>query len=176
VQKKLVTIYWLIPAEPERELFRKIIRILAEEFDAPRFEPHLSLLATPLPKDRQATRRILERVKARPIRLKIRDISFSTIFTKTLFVRFKSSATLEKLIVDLARAAKSRVNSRPEPHVSLLYKKMKASLKKELASAINLPFREVSFDSIRAMRCVSPTATRADVERWRKITERRLKS
>jgi cyclic phosphodiesterase-like protein len=172
--KKRITVYWLIPAKPERELFRKIIRILAKEFKAPRFEPHLTFFATS-PKDRKATGRILKRLKAIPIRLEIRDISSSAKFTKTLFVRFKSSAALEKLIDSLAsQLANPRVKPRPDLHVSLLYKKMKASLKKELASMIKLPFREVVFDSIKAMRCVSPITTRANVKAWRQIGTRRL--
>jgi hypothetical protein len=49
--KKIVTIYWLIPANPERELFLELVRILAKQFGAPKFEPHLTLGRA---KDRQS--------------------------------------------------------------------------------------------------------------------------
>ena len=44
--KDTAIVYWLMPAKSERELFRQLIRILAKEFDAPHFEPHLTLFAT----------------------------------------------------------------------------------------------------------------------------------
>jgi hypothetical protein len=145
-------------------LFREIIRILANECGGPRFEPHLTLC---LAQDRQSLRRI----KSAPIQLRVREIACSSKFTKTLFVRFKSSATLEKLIVDLGGNAKSV----RDPHVSLLYQKMSILSKRELVSTIKLPFAEVVFDSIKAVRCISPTTTRRDVESWRVLTTKRLR-
>ena len=80
------------------------------------------------------------------------------------------SKSLDQLVVDLAGARRSV----RDPHLSLLYKKLPDSTKKQLASTIKLPFREVVFDSIKAVRCVSPTQTRADVESWRTIASKRL--
>ncbi|HAF02404.1 MAG TPA: hypothetical protein DIT76_00550 [Spartobacteria bacterium] len=170
--KKSVLVYWLILAEPKRELFCELIRILAKRFDAPRFEPHLTLLVTA--EDRQAPKQILEQIDASSIQLRLREISFSSKFTKTLFVRFKSNNTLEKLIVDLRRATKSRGKFVRDPHVSLLYKKIPAAVEKELASTIRLPFNEVLFDSIKAVRCHLPVHDRADVEAWRIIATKSL--
>jgi len=169
---KIATVYWLIPAEPKRELFCELIRILAQQFDAPRFEPHLTLLVTA--EDRQVPKQILEQIDASLIQLRLREISFSSKFTKTLFVRLKSNNALKKLIVDLRRAAKSRGKFVRDPHVSLLYKKIPVAVKKELASTIRLPFKEVVFDSIKAVRCHLPVRDRANVEGWRIIAAKSL--
>ena len=75
--KKRADIHWLIPAEPYHELFRELIGILAQEFDAPNFTPHITLCPA---QDRHQLRG--------PIRLQVREIAFSSKFTKTLFVRF----------------------------------------------------------------------------------------
>lgn len=166
--KKSALVYWLIPAEPKRELFRELIRILAKQFDAPRFEPHLTLLVTA--EDRQAPEQILDRIDASSIRLELQEVSFSTKFTKTLFVRFNSNDALKKLIVDLRSATKSRGKIARDPHLSLLYRKIPAAIKEELASTIKLPFRDVIFDSIKAMRCQLPVRDRADVEAWHVVT------
>ena len=165
--KKTAIVYWLTPAEPKRELFSTIIRILAKQLDAARFEPHLTILAAP--PDRQPPGKILRRINVSPIRLKVRDISSSSKFAKTLFVRFKPNDALKKLVVDLARVTKSRAKAVHDPHVSLLYKKIPTAAKKDLASTIKLPFREVVFDSIQAVRCAAPTKTRAEVEAWRVV-------
>ena len=57
-----------------------------------------------------------------------------------------------------------------KPHLSLLYNKLEAAARRELAASIIVPFSEVTFDRIKAVRCVSPTQSRADVESWRVIT------
>src|SRR5438309_6240734 len=170
--KKYATVYWLIPAEPKRELFCELIRILAKQFDAPRFEPHLTLLVTA--EDRQTSKQILEQIDASLIQLRLREISFSSKFTRTLFVRFKSNNALKKLIIDLRRAAKPRGKFVRDPHVSLLYKKIPVAVKRELASTIRLPFKEVVFDSIKAVRCHLPVRDRADVKAWRIMAAKSL--
>lgn len=171
--KKRAIVYWLIPAAPKRELFRELIRILAKQFDAPRFEPHLTIVAAP--DDRESPGKILRAIKASPIRLKVRDISVSTKFAKTLFVRLSTGKAFEKLAADLARATGSRAKPPAQPHMSLLYKELPATSKKQLASAIKLPFREVVFDSIKAVRCAASTKTSADVELWRVVAKKSLR-
>src|SRR5262245_28868973 len=112
--KKTATIYWLLPAKPERDLFCDVIRILRKEFGAPNFEPHLTLFVTT--KDRQSPGKILRQIRSRPIRLKVRSVAHSPKFTKTLFVRFKSSPALRTLTTELGRATKSSAKSPSDPH------------------------------------------------------------
>jgi 2'-5' RNA ligase len=172
IDKSRVTVYWLTPAEPERELFGEIIRILAKQFSAPRFEPHLTVLVTR--QGRSPSKKVLQQLRASPIRLKVRDVFHSDKFAKTLFVRLKSSRALQELVVDLARTNKSRAKSVRDPHLSLLYKKIPAASRKELTATIKLPLREVVFNSIKVVRCAVPTRTRAEVEAWRVIARKRL--
>jgi hypothetical protein len=170
--KKASLAYWLTLARPERDLFAEIIRILAAELDAPRFEPHLSICVT---RDSKAARDIVKQVFTAPIRLRIKDVSFTTAFTKTLFVRFERSAALDELNARLRRATKARPETLRDPHVSVLYKSLRMSSKKELASAIRLPFTEVVFDSIKAVQCHVPMETPADVDSWRTVATKRLR-
>jgi Cyclic phosphodiesterase-like protein len=170
--KRRVIAYWLIPAKSERELFRKLIRILAREFDAPAFEPHLTLFAAP--EKRTLPKTILQSINAAPVRLRIRETAFSAKYTKTLFVRFASNKSLKNLVARLGRAAKARANVPRDPHLSLLYKKLPSRIKKELVSAMKFPIREVRFDSIKAVRCRRPTETGADVKAWRALATKRL--
>ena len=183
--KTRAVVYWLIPTEPQRELFRELIRVLAEEFGAPLFEPHLTLLVVrqdrprnnPGSRSRSASPgEILRSVDAAAsIRMRVRGIGFSSRFTKTLFVRFKPNKSFEKLIVDLSRATKSRIKRVRDPHVSLLYKKLPPAAKKELAAVMKLPFRSVVFDSIAAVRCASPSRTKADVDAWKILAKKSLR-
>jgi len=170
--KKTATVYWLLPAKPERDLLCEVVRILRKEFRAPNFEPHLTLFSAS--KDRQSPKKVLRQISMRPIRLATRGAGFSSEFTKTLFVRFKSSDALRKLVADLNRAAKSRAKAPSDPHVSLLYKKLPASAKKQLAAVMKLPFRSVVFDSIAVVRCPSPSRTKADVDAWKILAKKSL--
>jgi 2'-5' RNA ligase len=171
--KNRAIVYWLMPAKSTRELLREIIRILARQFDAPRFEPHLTLLATP--QDRRSPKAILQQIEASPIRLRVRGTASSSRFTKALFVRFESSKSLEKLISDLGRVVKTRRKKLRDPHVSLLYKRLPARVKKELASTIKLPFRGMKFDCIQAVGSALPIRDRSDVEAWEVVARKSLR-
>jgi 2'-5' RNA ligase len=171
--KKTATVYWLLPAKPERDLFCEVVRILRQEFRAPNFEPHLTLFSAS--KDRQSPKKVLKEISLRQIRLTTRGAGFSSEFTKTLFVRFKSSDALRKLAADFGRAAKLRVKAPTDPHVTLLYKKLPRAAKKQLAAVMKLPFRSVVFDSIAAVRCASPSRTKADVQAWKILAKKSLR-
>lgn len=171
--KKTAIVYELLPAKPERDLFCDIIRILRKELRAPNFEPHLTLFVTD--KTEVSPRKVLAAVRGRPIRLTIRNTAFSGKFTKTLFVRLKSNPALRKLATDLARAAKVAGGPPADPHVSLLYKKIPARVKKELARTIKLPIRTVRFDSIAAVRLTLPVRTSAAIGKWKIVAKRSLR-
>ena len=165
--------YWLIPAEPQRELFREIVSILAQQHGAPLFEPHMTLLVARQNEKKAA--KLLRAVKASPVRLKIRSVESSSKFTKSLFVRLISNKSLDDLTGMLTPASGPRFNPPRDPHMSFLYKKLPAAVKRELAATIKLPFREITFDSIKAVRCVAPTTTQREVEAWRVIATKHLR-
>jgi 2'-5' RNA ligase len=174
MKKTIAIAYWLTPAEPERELFAEIIRVLATELDAPLFEPHLTICVTR--EETQRARETLKQIAAAPIRMRVRDVHCSNRFTKTLFVRFQRNRAFDDLGASLRRAAKIPAGMSSDPHLSLLYKKVSARAKEDLISAIRLPFSEVAFDSMSAVRCAVPIRDRADVEAWQTVATRSLRS
>jgi 2'-5' RNA ligase len=171
--KKVAIVYWLLPAKPERELFRDFIRILGKEFRGPSFEPHLTLFFAR--HDKKSAKNILQSIQARPISLNGCAVAFSDKFTKTLFARFRSNPALRNLVAALSRAARSRATAPRDPHVSLIYKEIPRVAKKELAAAIKLPFRSATFDSICAVRLTLPVRTEADVRKWKIIARKSLR-
>jgi 2'-5' RNA ligase len=171
--KKHATVYWLLPAKDERELFCEIVRILCEELSAPKFEPHLTILVSS--GSTASPKQVLAKVRAKPIRMRIRGTATTSRYSKTLFVRLGPNRAFEKLISELAAAAKVRPRRIRDPHISLLYKRRaSAPTKRQLAQVIKLPFREVTFDSIAAVRLRLPVRTRADVEAWRIVARKSL--
>src|SRR6185312_15697849 len=110
-----------------------------------------------------APARHLRKVRSGPLRLRILGVAHSTKFTKTLYVRCTPNKSLKQLVTDLG----GDPNELLDPHVSLLYKRLPASMRRELAASIKLPFREINFDQIKTVSCNSPTETHSDVRSWR---------
>src|SRR5215831_2593452 len=86
--------YWLIPNQNHKVFFESTILELARRFDAPVFEPHVTVYVTR--NGKQKPSEVLDRARANcePIQLSIRDLQHSDRFTKTLFVRFEGSSAL----------------------------------------------------------------------------------
>jgi hypothetical protein len=81
---------------------------------------------------------------------------------------------LRQLHQTIRNAAQDLSDYELNPHLSLLYKNMPATARRELADSIKVPFSEVIFDSLKAVRCISPAQSGADVDAWRVIAIREL--
>jgi 2'-5' RNA ligase len=165
--------YWLVPAEPARSFFERTIVDLARRYGAPVFDPHVTVHVGP---DRAgvAAQLISEAASGcEPVRLEVLEVRHSGEFTKTLFVQFALNAKLLQLNETIRTAAQDLSDYQLKPHLSLLYK-MPILGRRQLADSITVPFSEVFFDSIKAVRCASPTRNRADVEGWRAVATKPL--
>ncbi|MEP6820806.1 MAG: 2'-5' RNA ligase family protein [Chthoniobacterales bacterium] len=165
--------FWLLPAQKEREFFSSVIRELAARFDAPIFEPHVTLFGGAMSPERAA--RVLEALPpSGSCRLEIERVAFSPQFTKTLFVQFYASPETEELSRRIAETTESKSGYRFDPHLSLIYAALSEVEKMELARTIAVPFEAVMFDSLRTIVCPARIEERADVEGWRILGERRI--
>jgi 2'-5' RNA ligase len=166
VIRQTVIAYWLIPSEPAHSFFQALINDLARRYDAPVFEPHVTIHVGA---DRADA---AEEVLANAARLfKLTGltplgIDQSNEFIKTLFVQFAMTAELRRINDCIREAANDSMPYELKPHLSLLYKNLAAATRRKLAASISVPLSEVTFDAIKAVRCVSPTQSRADVEAW----------
>jgi hypothetical protein len=166
--------YWLIPAEPVGSYFRSLISDLAARFDAPVFEPHVTVYVT----DRGAEKSgaVLEHVLRNHgrYRLSARGLEQSDTFTKTVFVQFEPDPELTRLSSNLRRASAVQDDYELNPHLSLIYKTMSRDQKRDLAASITLPFEEICFDSMKAVISPANITSREDVEAWRVIATQEL--
>jgi len=168
--EKIVT-YWLCLGEPARSQFARLIGDLAVRFNAPAFEPHVTIHVTNADRENPGT--VLDKIgKGRgPYRLYVRGLDYSDKYTKTLFVQLAPDAELTQLSEDLRRASVSPSDYQLNPHVSLLYKTMDEKTKRRLVASIILPFTAVKFSSLKAVLSPAKIKSRADVEAWRVIAE-----
>ena len=172
--RQTVIAYWLIPSEPAHSFFQRIINDLACRYDAPAFEPHVTVHVGADQPDTagnalEYAARDCELVPLTPL-----GIDQSDEFIKTLFVRFSMNAGLQNISGIIRQAANDSSQYKLKPHLSLLYKDLAAAIRRELAASIRVPFPEISFESLKAIRCVSPTQNGADVESWEVLGSRML--
>jgi putative hydrolase of the HAD superfamily len=174
VSTRIVIAYWLIPAEPARSFFQGVINDLARRYDASLFEPHVTVHVGSKRAD-SAGGAISQAARVRkPIKLKALEIGHSSEFIKTLFVQFALNTELRQLNEIIRDAARDSSHYELDPHLSLLYMKMPAPARRQLADSTKVPFSEVTFDALRTVRCVSPPRTCADVEAWRVVATTEL--
>ena len=167
--RQTVIAYWLTPSEPARSFFQRIINDLARRCDAPVFEPHVTIYVGADRADAAKNALGAAARECKLIGLTPLGIDQSDEFIKTLFVQFAMNADLRKINGIIRDAANDSSQYELKPHLSLLYKNLAAATRCELAASIDVPLSEVTFDAIKAVRCVSPAESGADVEAWRVI-------
>jgi 2'-5' RNA ligase len=169
VTKQTVIAYWLIPSEPAHSFFQRMINDLARRWDAPVFEPHVTIHVGADRVDAAKNALGAAARKYKLIGLTPLGVDRSDEFIKTLFVQFATSAELPKINGIIREAANDSSQYELKPHLSLLYKNLAVATRCELAASMKVPLAEVTFDAIKAVRCVSPAKSRADVEAWRVV-------
>ena len=167
--RQSVIAYWLIPAQPVHSFFQQIINDLARRYGAPAFEPHVTIHVGA---DRAGAAENALGAAAReckPVALTPLRIGQSEEFIKTVFVQFRLNTKLQKMADVICGAANDSSHYQLRPHLSLLYKRLAPATRLELAASIKIPFSEVTFDAVKALRCISPTKSSADVEAWQLV-------
>lgn len=171
----MVIAYWLIPAEPVHSFLQETINDLARRYDAPVFEPHVTIHVGAICAADAAESAISAAARACTlIKLKALEIDHSSEFIKTLYVQFALNKELRQLNEMIRNAAENSSHYELKPHLSLLYKRIPAAVRRELADSIKVPFSEVIFDALKAIRCISPTRSRNDVDAWRAVASKKL--
>jgi hypothetical protein len=169
VTRQTVIAYWLIPSEPAHSFFQRMINDLARRCDAPVFEPHVTIHVGADRADAAKNALGAAARECKLIGLKPLGIDQSNEFIKTLFVQFTTSAELSKINGIIREAANDSSHYQLKPHLSLLYKNLAVATRCELAASMKVPLTEVTFDAIKAVRCISPTESCVDVEAWRVV-------
>lgn len=167
--------FWLIPKSPLKEQYQSLIDRLAVEFDAPPFEPHVTLFFGFM-RDLQASSEVIEVVckEFSSIILHAKSIEHSGVFTKTLFVQFQESLVLKELSHRLKSLSKSEDTYVLNPHLSLIYAPLGKEVRDSLSKTI-LPLSEtLEFDEIVAVSCPERVENKEDVLCWKVLSRSKL--
>ncbi len=151
---------WLKPENEVRDILKRIIDRLAEEYDAPVFEPHITVASgIKMPVDEMVGR--LESVShtVEPMTLYLEDTDFRDSYYRSLFVRI---APNEALLALRERSLREfRLEHEPYmPHLSLMYREMDSGKKQQIIERVGKRFDLVFIpDKIHLVRVSGPPET-----------------
>lgn len=115
---------WLVPKKEQELQLQKIIDELARKYKACSFIPHITayyLDASMKPEEVIAV--VDTKTKdLQPFTIEAEGIIYSDIFTKTLYLQYQISETLQKLYQRLKSRFQSAYDYSLSPHISLIYK------------------------------------------------------
>lgn len=112
---------WLIPNDPVYSKLKSIVDDLANSHGNPTFEPHLTLIGDiegDIPEIKEKMQSLKDSAKS--LNLTLSEVSISTTFFQSVFIRVKSTAALMQLNMD-AKKLFNLENNFFMPHISLFY-------------------------------------------------------
>jgi hypothetical protein len=165
--------YWLVPAQPDKSRLQRIAFALANRFDGPHFEPHVTIYSGPRATEDDPAEMLTRATRGvREIVLSTTGVGHSGEFTRTLFLQFTPDEQLLQLNGELKRLSREPNKYELNPHLSLLYANLPSETKAALARDLMYP-PAIRFSVVKAIVSLR-TQTRGDVEAWHVVAERRL--
>lgn len=128
---------WLLPEKNDQYYLQKTIKKLSEKYNAPIFKPHLTIYGK-VGVNIQFLKNIVKEIifGIKPFYVKYSSIEHSNDFWKTVFLSIEENLSLKLINNGLRKNLNKFGKYTFHPHISLIYKKMNNSDKKNLVSKL----------------------------------------
>lgn len=159
--------FWLVPANPCQLMLATLINRLADKYGAPRFLPHVTVLATELAQD-ESPLQILESATKGigPLELELLGVDHGADRFKSVFIQLNSEPIMV-LNSALRDSCRHPGDYQLDAHLSLLYHQLPLNEKLSLISDLQLPQGPLYFDSVVAVMPGHGQSSFGDIEQWR---------
>lgn len=159
--------YWLLPEEALKMQYQAWIEELAQKYDAPRFDAHVTLYCGP--SDESESCRLAKKMVERspPLSLIPERVNYSEIYTKTLFIQFAESQQAKQMLDELRQSLSQSSSYLFNPHLSLIYKTMTEETQAQLARNLSIPKAPCVFDRLRVIETEVPLTLPEQIKKWR---------
>lgn len=168
---------FLVPAANDRSWAEGVIRELAARYDAPGFEPHVTVYGGSYETDAELepVRRALAEAVAGtgPITLRVTGLGVTEEYFRSLFVAFGDDPALSRIYELVKGAVAAGSGYVLMPHLSLLYADMPLTAKEMAARTVSLDRQEMRFDELKIV-APDPVAGWSDTRRWQTLFRVRL--
>ncbi|MCG9892234.1 MAG: hypothetical protein MH252_14315 [Thermosynechococcaceae cyanobacterium MS004] len=157
---------WLTPIPSDRRWLSKIIQDYAAAYDAPMFEPHVTVYSGIYSAQDDLPKILSQRVVPQlPIALEVTGLGYTENFFRTGFITFAPNEALTALSHGIRDRLQSPTDYRLEPHLSLVYKDLSLDQKRLAMLRIILSVEFITFDTLKV---VTPSAQDwFDISGWR---------
>lgn len=128
---------WLIPSGSSYEKFSNLIKRLAAEYNAPLFEPHVTLLGGAMQSEEDVLRRAKQLASGqKPLPITLRSVDYQDFYFRTLFVRGDITESLQTLHDRAKEIFEMQDTPSYMPHLSLMYGNFPQGVKDKIIEAI----------------------------------------
>jgi 2'-5' RNA ligase len=154
---------WLLPKNDDSEQLKDIMDALANKYDGPKFSPHITAFG-----DIEADPKIIEKIVKQSIKdikqFKVQKstIEFSEYVFKAAYIDLKMNTSLQTINERLDNALSSYAHYVFKPHLSLLYRVLDDSQRKNILNNMKIK-DEFMIDRI------SVVSIRKKVEDWKTV-------
>lgn len=147
------TALWLVPSPDHESALRTIVAELAERYETPLFEPHVTLYVGTMASGVEPVAALASAAEAAdvepPLELSVEGIRSTELWNKTLFIELESSRSLTAISQAAQRALQSPNRYPLEPHLSLSYfEGMTAADRQHFIASLSPPASRLRFSSL----------------------------
>lgn len=143
----------IVPEGNPYKVLKKIIEELSKKYQAPVFEPHLTLLGDIEGKEKTIIEKTKELAsKLEPFQLTLGKVEFSTTYHQCVFVRVNPTASLMDAYMQARIMFGEKKDQVFMPHISLVYGNFAMPQREQITKEVALPALAFSAESIRLIR------------------------
>jgi putative hydrolase of the HAD superfamily len=166
---------FLTPAPDDFAWLAGMIGELSARFDAPPFEPHVTVYSGMFPDPAVVQKALAALVSGMPpIILRMRGIGCTADYFMTLFIEFEEDSLLRNLHDRIKAACGVDTGYELIPHLSLLYAELPLRDKQSLAHRVALDRTAIRFDEAKLVSPLNPHEGWRDPMRWKTLARVRL--
>ncbi len=158
---------WLMPTGEAYDKLSGLIKRLANEYNAPFFEPHVTLLGEAMQSNEDVLKKAEKLVSGqRPFPITLSTVEYQDFYFRTLFVRAEKTDQLQALH-DYAKEV-FEMQDIPDymPHLSLMYGNFPQAVKDKIIETIGRD--QAMVFTISAIHLLK---TNGEVSAWHKVKE-----
>jgi putative hydrolase of the HAD superfamily len=161
---------FLTPAAFDFRYADRIIRELSRSFDAPLFEPHLTVCSGLCIDPGSLTERVtMAAQEFSPLTLQVKGVGCTEAYFRALYIEFMPDQRLATLRDHVGIGVEQPDNGVFLPHLSLLYGEMPLAEKETLALQLPPDRTEFTFDSLKVVTPANIQEGWRDTLRWETI-------
>lgn len=162
--------FWLVPQQPDREVFQSLIIALAKRFSSPLFVPHITVYSCRRTSGQQelgVAAGLAERCRC--LSMRSLGLASTSMLARTLFLNLQQDHELTSLCQSLHGAVQNPSNYSLAPHMSLLYQTLSVTEREALVDEIIAPLHEIRFSELWVMAIPEKLTCLDDYYGWQPL-------